>query len=64
MKSIGLNLTIVIITAILCITAIELVALYRGINGVLSVGTIGIIAGIPAWFAGKKIAEVRLNKEG
>ena len=45
------------ITAILCITAIELYALYLGINGVILAGSLALIAGI-AGFEAKAIGQI------
>lgn len=45
------------ITAILCITAIELYALYLNMNGLILAGAIGLIAGI-AGFEAKAIGQL------
>jgi len=59
MKTIGLNLTIVIMTSMVCITGLMLFALSKGIDGVLTSGTIALLAGVPVWFIAKKV-----NKNG
>ena len=53
----GINLTLVIMTSMLCITGLEVFALSKGIDGVLLTGTIGALAAIPAWFITKKVSE-------
>ena len=44
---------IMMITAILCITAIEIFALYKGVNGTILTVVVGALAGI----AGYKMAK-------
>ena len=56
MKKLTIQL-IITITAVLCITAIELYALYLGMNGVILAGTIALIAGI-AGFEARAIAQI------
>ena len=41
----------IIITAMICITILEVVALLKGINGVLLTGVMVIIAGRAGWIA-------------
>ncbi|HEB47121.1 MAG TPA: hypothetical protein ENI22_01490 [Candidatus Pacearchaeota archaeon] len=41
----------IIITAILCLTLLEVVALLSGINGILLTSVIAIIAGLAGWSA-------------
>jgi len=48
-------MSIVAILSILCITALEVVALCNGINGALMAGSIAIIAGLGGYTAGKKL---------
>jgi len=43
------------ILAILCITALEIVAITQGINGVLLAGAIGIIAGLGGYAVKRKV---------
>jgi len=45
---------IVTTIAILCITALEIIALANDINGALLAGSIAIIAGLGGYTAGKK----------
>jgi len=42
------------ILAILCITALEVIALCHDINGALLAGSIAVIAGLGGYTAGKK----------
>lgn len=42
------------ILAILCITALEVLALANGINGALLAGSIAVIAGLGGYEIGKK----------
>jgi len=55
LKTIGVNITLIVITAMLCITGLVLFALAKGIDGILTTGTIAALAGIPAWFIAKKV---------
>ncbi|MBA7535784.1 hypothetical protein ES705_28042 [subsurface metagenome] len=48
-------MSIVTIVAILCITALEIVAVINNINGALLAGSIAIIAGLGGWSASKKL---------
>lgn len=57
----GLNLTIVVVTAMACITGIMLVALSKGLDGTLTTGSLALLAGIPTWFITKKVAEKKQN---
>ena len=64
MKNIGLNLTIIVVTAMLCITGLMVFALTQGIDGVLTSGTIAMLGGIPVWFISKKVTEKRIKNGG
>lgn len=57
----GINLTFIVITSMLCITCIMLVALAKGLDGVLTTGALALLAGIPTWFITKKVTEKRRN---
>lgn len=57
MKNLGKNLTIIIIVAILCVTALETIALLKGMNGASLTSTIGALVGVPAWFVSKRLAK-------
>ena len=59
----GLNLTIIIMTAIICITGLNLYALSKGIDGILLTATIGAIVGIPTWFITKKVSQAKGDKK-
>ena len=39
----------IVIAAIVCITALEVVALSKGINGVALTAVIGVLAGLAGW---------------
>jgi len=52
-----INITIVITTSILCITGIMIFALSKGLDGVLTTGSLALLAGIPAWFVTKKLSK-------
>jgi len=54
MKDLTWQATTLLIFAISCIAALEAYALSKGIDGVLLTGTIGAIAGIPAYVLGRK----------
>ena len=43
-----------VITAIVCITVLECVALYKGINGTAFAGAVGIIAGLGGYSINSK----------
>jgi len=58
---IGFNLTIIVMTAMVCISVIMLVALSKGLDGVLTTGTLALLAGIPTWFITKKVKEKQEN---
>lgn len=45
----------VTIAAILCITVLEGLALWKGIDGKILSGAIGVIAGLGGFIAGKKL---------
>ena len=44
---------IISLTAIIAISAMEMIALYQGINGILLTGVIGTIAGLAGYTFGK-----------
>ncbi len=48
-----MNITAII--AIICITALEIVAITQGINGALLAGSIGIIAGLGGYAVKRKV---------
>ena len=50
----------IVIAAIICLTAIEIVALFKGINGTLMTIVIGAIAGLAGWIT----PQLHLNKDG
>jgi len=50
-----LNLNITSIIAIICITALEVVAITQGINGALLAGSIAIIAGLGGYAVKRKV---------
>lgn len=60
MKKLTIQL-IITITAILCITAIELYALYLQVNGLILAGALALIAGI-AGYETKAIAQIFKTK--
>ena len=41
--------TVIVVTAIMCLTALEMVALMNGINGALFTVVIATIAGLAGW---------------
>ena len=41
----------IVMTSIICITILEGVALFKGVNGVLLTSVIGVIAGLAGWVA-------------
>ena len=49
MHKLGLNITIITLTAILCVTGLELCAIMNGLNGVALATSIGLIIGIPTF---------------
>jgi len=51
------QLMFIIITALVCITGLEIYALHQGINGVVLTAAIGALVAIPSWFVSKKITE-------
>ena len=57
MLKIGVNLTIVCVVALLCVTFLVALALYKGIDGVLLTIAIGLIVGLPTAVITKKITE-------
>lgn len=57
MKTLGINLMVVIIVAMLCVTALEVIAIIKGMNGAALTSTIAALVGIPAWFVSKAIAK-------
>ncbi len=57
MKTLGTNLMIVIVVAILCVTALETIALLMGMNGACLTSIIGALVGVPAWFVAKQLAK-------
>ena len=59
---VGLNLTLITITAMLCITALEVYALSKGVNGVLLTAVIGALAGVPTWFVTKRVMAGKAGK--
>lgn len=63
MKAIGKNLMVIIVVAILCVTALETIALLKGMNGACLTSTIGALVGIPAWFVSKQLAKKK-DKSG
>ena len=53
-----------IIIAIICITVLELMALYKGYNGTLLTTSIGVIAGLVGWITKTpKILQKKTNGE-
>jgi len=59
----GLNITIIIIVCVVCVTGLCLFAMSKGIDGILLAGTIGAILGVPTWFISKKVTEIKANKK-
>jgi len=57
MKKLGTNLMIVILVALVCITLLEALALFKGMNGASLTSTIGALVGVPAWFVSKQLAK-------
>ncbi len=49
----------IVITAIICISGIEVYALSQGLNGVLLTGSVAIIAGL----AGLSLPQLKLKQE-
>ena len=54
-------MSITAILAIICITALEIVALANSVNGALLAGSIAIIAGLGGWTA-KKVKDTKSEK--
>lgn len=49
LNKLGLNITLLSVTALICVTALEVVALMNGINGVALSTTIGLIVSLPTF---------------
>lgn len=53
------SVCLVAMVSMLCITAIELYALSKGIDGVLLAGSVAAIVGVPAVLITKKVVEAK-----
>ncbi len=51
------NLMVIIIVAILCVTGLEIAAMYRGMKGAALTSTIGAVIGVPTWFVSKYLSK-------
>lgn len=54
---IGFNITIIALVAILCVTALEIVAIMNGVNGIAFASTIGLIVGLPTFIITRLISK-------
>ena len=57
MNRIGFNITLICVVAILCVTALEIVALASGINGGILTSALGFIVSIPTFVITKMVIE-------
>lgn len=64
MKKLGTNLMIVILVVVVCITALEALAISKGMNGASLTSTISVLVGIPAWFISRQVAQRGTNGPG
>lgn len=63
MKTIGTNLMVIIVVAIICVTALETIALLKGMNGASLTSSIGAIISVPVWFVSRHLAKKK-DKNG
>ncbi|MFC1846769.1 hypothetical protein ACFLYS_01755 [Chloroflexota bacterium] len=63
MKTLGMNIALCIVAAMLCVAAVEIVAIAHGINGLALSSAIGAIVGLPTFAVTKLLIENKKDKE-